>query len=124
MNKSTACRCQRSAVECLIEDKKLKKGHNSEKNAFRIVSLDSMNCSLDSEHIFCNSLLILNFSHFPKMARTYFFLPTPTFPSFANPKWTMTYQSLYVNKRCGQYDVKYSVGATALTIHVGSGNSS
>ena len=29
----------------------LKKGHNSEKNAIWIVSLDSMDCALDSEHI-------------------------------------------------------------------------
>ena len=31
LNKSTACGCQCSAVGCLIEDKRLKKGHNSEK---------------------------------------------------------------------------------------------
>ena len=50
-NKSTACWCQGSASGCLIEGKmsKSKKGHNSEKNAFLIVSL--MDCSLDSDHI-------------------------------------------------------------------------
>ena len=37
----------------LIEEKmsKSKRGHKSEKDAFYIVSIDSMNCSLDSEHI-------------------------------------------------------------------------
>ena len=37
----------------MIEDKKskTKNGHNSEKNAFLTVSLDSMDSSLDSEHI-------------------------------------------------------------------------
>ena len=35
-----------SAVGCLTEDKKskLKKGHNSVKNAFSIISLDNMDC--------------------------------------------------------------------------------
>ena len=36
INKSTACGCQRSTMECLIEDKrsKSKKGPNSEKEVF------------------------------------------------------------------------------------------
>ena len=45
---------QHSAAGCLIVDKKfkLKKGHNSEnKNALLIVSLNSMDWSLDGEHI-------------------------------------------------------------------------
>ena len=52
INKSTSCRCRCSAVACLIDDKKFKskKQHNSKKKN-RIVSLDSMDCSLDSEHI-------------------------------------------------------------------------
>ena len=51
-NKSTVCGCQRSAVGCLKEDKKSKsqKGHNS-LDAFRIVSLNSMDCSLDSKQV-------------------------------------------------------------------------
>ena len=52
-NKSTACGCQCSVVGCLIKDEKSmsKKGHNSEKVVFRIVSLDRMDCSLNSKHI-------------------------------------------------------------------------
>ena len=52
-DKSTACGCQRSAVVFLIEDKKSKskRGIILKKDAFWIVSLDSMDCSLDSEHI-------------------------------------------------------------------------
>ena len=48
------------AVRCLIEDKKSKskKGQNSDKTAFWIVSLDSMDCSFDNEHIFQVSSLI------------------------------------------------------------------
>ena len=53
-NKRTACRCQHSAVGCLIQDKKSKSKRGltfKKKNAFWIVSLDIMDCSLDSEHI-------------------------------------------------------------------------
>ena len=54
LNKSTACRCQRLAVGCLIEDKKSKskKEHNSEKKKIILnCLLSSMNCAWDSEHI-------------------------------------------------------------------------
>ena len=56
-NKSTACGCQRLAMGFLIEVKKSKSkyGHNSEKNTFWIVSLESMDCSFDSEHAFRGS---------------------------------------------------------------------
>ena len=55
-NKSMACGCQCPSVGCLIEDKmsKLKTGHKSEKKKFFffwIVSLDSVDCPLDSEDI-------------------------------------------------------------------------
>ena len=52
-HKSTPCECQRSAVGCLIEEKesKSKTGHNSARNAFSIVPLDSIDYPLESEHI-------------------------------------------------------------------------
>ena len=45
---------KRMAVQCWIVDKnsKLKKGHNSDKNAIRVIPLDSIVSSNDSEHIF------------------------------------------------------------------------
>ena len=53
LNKRTASGCPRLTVGCLIEDKMSmsKKGHNSEINAFWIVSLDSLDRSLDSYYI-------------------------------------------------------------------------
>ena len=51
-DKSTACGCQHLAVGCLKEDKKSKKGHNSEiKCILNCLPICSIDGSLNSEHI-------------------------------------------------------------------------
>ena len=61
---------------------KSKKGHNSEKkNTLKIVSLDSMDCSLDSEHIFLVSNNQVNmFSNNRDITNCQSFCMTPMMP--------------------------------------------